>query len=64
MPQGSVLGPTLFNVYLSHIPGVVHDTSAEVPSYADDLTIFAIDESPGRAISNVSNALGVTSTEL
>ena len=64
VPQGSVLGPTLFNVYVSHIPGVVHDTSAEVPSYADDLTIFAIDESPGRAISNVSNALGVISTEL
>ena len=64
VPQGSVLGPTLFNVYVSHIPSIVHDTTAEVPSYADDLTVFAIDESPSRAISNVSNALGIISTDL
>ena len=46
VPQGSVLGPTLFNLYVSHVLDIAKSTSVEVPSYADDITVFAVDASP------------------
>ena len=58
------LGPTLFNVYVSHIPDIVKCTSAEVPSYADDLTVLAVDDLPRCAIQNVSATLNIISADL
>ena len=40
VPQGSVLGPILFNLYASHLPGAVSEV--KIPSYADDVTVYAI----------------------
>ena len=37
MPQGSVLGPTLFNIYVSDMPLIVNSS---VVKFADDVKMF------------------------
>ena len=38
VPQGSILGPLLFNIYLYDLPNVTKESSLE--SYVDDSKIF------------------------
>ena len=42
VPQGSILGPLLFNIYLIDLFFVIEDT--DIASYADDNTLYIIDD--------------------
>ena len=48
VPQGSVLSPTLFNLYMHEIPLLTH-INVHILSYGDDVTIFSQHPNPETA---------------
>ena len=46
MPQGSVLGPTLFSLFCNDLPDIVEDCDDEIHMYAGDTTIYVAVSSP------------------
>ncbi len=61
VPQGSILGPLLFNLCLAHLPKLVMHNfrSTILLLFADDKTLYAAHKSAAEAASVVSKALNL-----
>ncbi len=64
VPQGSILAPFLFNIYMAHLPDIVSCKPVEIPSYADDLTLYSIADNLQTAASAVSEATDLVTEDL
>ena len=53
IPQGSVLGPLLFNIYLKQLLISVDDT--EICNYADDTTLYTCDQNLQNLVERLEN---------
>ena len=55
VPQGGVLSPALFNLYMSKLPSP--PPSVSLVSYADDITLLSSAVEPGTACNNINRYL-------
>jgi hypothetical protein len=58
VPQGSVLGPTLFALFCNDLPNVIDDSEGELHMYADDTTIYVVAPSPDIVANMLNSVLG------
>ena len=62
VPQGSILGPLLFSLYINDLPSVCSDV--EIQLYADDAVTFTHGSNKLQAAATLINALNRISTWL
>ena len=55
VPQGSILGPLLFNVFVNDLPDIVEHSTINL--YADDTTIYVADHDPNSVSLKLSEDL-------
>ena len=63
VPQGSVLGPLLFNIYVADVHILARKEKVSLPSFADDFTLFCSDSSPEDACNTAGVALNKVASE-
>ena len=64
VPQGSILGPTLFNVYLRDLPRLAETAGSKLLMFADDKTVYSSDPSKARSEAKLSSALEILNNHL
>lgn len=50
VPQGSVLGPTMFTLFCNDLPDIVEEGEGDLHMYADGTTLYVIAKSPDEVI--------------
>ena len=64
VPQGSVLSPLLFNIYVSDLHSLTKENNSSLHSSADDMTLYHSDTSAEHASKTVCAALNIINDEL
>jgi len=64
VPQGTILGPLLFNIYVRNLPLTAEANDCKLPMFADDMTLYASRSTPCTAVNTVSTALASISLDL
>ena len=64
VPQGSVLRPLLFNLYVADLHSIATRYNVSLPAFADDMSLYCSRKEMENACSDVSKALTSISSEL
>ena len=62
LPQGAVLSPILFCIFINDLPDIVADDPVKISLYADDLAVWSSNTNINVAKSEVQNALNKIET--
>lgn len=59
VPQGTILGPILFNIYVRNLPQLAAGVGSELPMFADDMTLYYTSNSVTSAAAGLTSSLSV-----